>query len=418
MQLLNQKLSELLASLKIAPAISEILLLIIPMLAVFLLAYLVSKVTNKVVVRAVKKLTEKSKTHWDDYFLKRKVFERFISFAPAIIIYSCLPQIVSNYEILAAVFERVIVAYMVLLVLLTIDGVLSAVHDIYKTFDVSRVRPINSIVQLLKVILYLVGLIFIVAVLIDKSPVVLFSSLGAMTAVLMLVFKDSILGFVASIQLAANNMVRPGDWIEMPKYGADGDVLEVTLNTVKVQNWDKTISTIPTYSLITDTFKNWRGMSEGSGRRIKRAISLDMNSVGFCTEDQIEYFKKFDLLKDYIAQRQNEIEDHNAKNGLDNAEVPNGRCMTNLGVFRAYLESFLKQNQNISKDLTFLVRQLAPGDSGIPIEIYVFSTDKRWVQYEAIQSDIFDHILSVLPHFGLRVFQSPTGYDFRQQIEG
>jgi miniconductance mechanosensitive channel len=229
----------------------------------------------------------------------------------------------------------------------------------------------------------------------------------------MLVFKDTILGFVASIQLSGHDMIRIGDWIEMPKYGADGDVIEVSINTVKVRNWDKTITTIPTYGLVSDAFKNWRGMSESGGRRIKRALHIDMSSIKFCTDEMLERFNKFDFIKNYIAEKQDEIIEYNKEHETDTSQLINGRRQTNIGVFRAYTIAYLKNHPKIHQDMTFLVRHLEPKQYGLPVQIYVFSNDQAWANYEAIQADIFDHLLAALPEFELRVFQNPTGYDFK-----
>jgi miniconductance mechanosensitive channel len=265
-------------------------------------------------------------------------------------------------------------------------------------------------------VLAVLTVVLIISRLLDKSPWALLSGIGALTAVIMLVFKDSILGFVASVQLTTNDMVRRGDWIEMPKYGADGDVIEVSLNTVKVQNWDKTISTIPTYQLMQDTFKNWRGMSESGGRRIKRALYIDMNSIAFCDEEMLRRFEKIELLKDYLHEKRHEVAATNE--GIGDPDMPtNLRRLTNVGTFRAYVVAYLRAHPKIHKDMTFLVRQLPPNDTGLPIEIYVFSNDQDWARYEAIQADLFDHFLAVLPEFGLRVFQLPSGADFAHAIE-
>jgi miniconductance mechanosensitive channel len=235
-----------------------------------------------------------------------------------------------------------------------------------------------------------------------------------LAAVLMLVFKDSILGFIAGIQLSANNMVRIGDWISMPGNNADGTIIEITLNTVKVKNWDQTISTIPIYSLVSDSFINWRGMEESGGRRIKRSISIDMKSVKFCTEKMLDKLKKIQLIIDYINDKQKEIKEFNKKHNVDESVSVNGRRLTNVGVFRKYVEEYLKQHPKIHNDMTFLVRQLQPTEKGLPVEIYVFSNDQKWANYEAIQSDIFDHILAIIPEFELKIFQNPTGDDFKK----
>jgi miniconductance mechanosensitive channel len=294
-----------------------------------------------------------------------------------------------------------------------IEGFINVASRIYHLGAASRRKPMRPLFQAMTLVLYLFTGIFMASVLLGKEPWSLLTLLGGMTAVTMLVFKDTILGFVAGIQLSANDMVQEGDWIEMPSQGADGDVIEVTVNTVKVQNWDKTISTIPTYALVTQSFKNWRGMSDSGGRRIKRHICIDMNTVRFADEAMLERFRRMDVLTGYVAKKQEEIDAANAERRIDlSATVVNGRRQTNLGIFRAYLVEYLRHHPKIHQNMTFLVRHLQPTPQGLPIEIYVFSNDQAWVNYEAIQADIFDHILAAVSEFGLRVFQQPTGADF------
>ncbi|MCK4853828.1 MAG: mechanosensitive ion channel, partial [Bacteroidales bacterium] len=290
---------------------------------------------------------------------------------------------------------------------------INALHQIYLTTPISQGRPIKGYVQVVKIIIYFIAIILIIASLTKESPGKLLTGLGAMAAVLMLVFKDTILGFVASIQLSANKMVVPGDWISMPSHNADGTVLDISLNTVKVQNWDKTIATVPTYALVSESFQNWKGMEESGGRRIKRSINIDMNSVRFVDDELADRFKKIQFLKDYVVSREAEIIKYNEEHKIDGSILVNGRRMTNLGTFRKYIEEYLHRHPKIHNDMTFLVRQLQPDERGLPIEIYVFSNDQAWANYEAIQADIFDHILAVIPEFELRVFQSPSGRDFQ-----
>jgi miniconductance mechanosensitive channel len=296
---------------------------------------------------------------------------------------------------------------------MVIDAVINAFHEIYHRLPISKGRNIKGFVQVVKIIFYFAGIILIISIFSGAAPKVLLGGLGAMAAVLILVFKDTILGFVASIQLSANKMVNVGDWISMPKYDADGDVIDISLTTVKVQNWDKTIATVPTYALVSQSFNNWKGMEDSGGRRIKRSINIDMSSVGFLDEAQIEKFRKFHLLNQYITKMNKEISDYNKSLKLDDSIVTNGRRLTNLGTFRVYLENYLHSHPKINQDMTFLVRHLQPTEKGIPMEIYVFSKDQAWANYEAIQADIFDHILAIMPEFGLRVFQNPTGSDFQ-----
>ena len=277
---------------------------------------------------------------------------------------------------------------------------------------------IKGFLQVIKIVVFLIAVILTGSVLLNRSPAILLGGFGALTAVLMLIFKDAILGFVAGIQLTANKMVSYGDWIEMEKYGADGDVIDIALTTVKVQNWDKTITTIPTYALISESFKNWRGMSESGGRRIARSISIDVHSVRFCTDEMLKRFSKVQLISEYLKKRKKDIANHNKSNRIDPTNAVNCRRLTNLGTFRKYVEAYLKSLPVINQEMTFLVRQLRPTENGVPIQIYVFCSDKVWANYEAIQSDIFDHLLAVVPEFDLAVFQNPTGADFKKIISG
>jgi len=258
----------------------------------------------------------------------------------------------------------------------------------------------------------------IIAIIIGKNPMSLLVGLGASAAVLMLVFKDTILGLVASVQLSANNMVKPGDWIEMPSRNADGTVLEITLNTVKVQNWDRTISTIPTYAMVSESFHNWKGMEESDGRRIKRSVFIDKKSVSFCSDEMLERFRKIHILKEYIDEKTAEIKQYNEERGIDSSIPVNGRRLTNIGVFRKYMELYLKNNPKINQEATCMVRQLQPTERGIPMEIYCFSNEKTWVLYEGVQADIFDHVFAIVPEFGLKLFQNPSGDDFRALTQG
>ncbi len=345
----------------------------------------------------------------DDALMEAGVFQHFIRLIPLTFIMLCIDRSMPDHFIL---IKRILFALIILASVRAVEAFLNTIAKVYQDSEKSQRKPIRPLIQSLIIVLYLFSVIFIISVLLDKSPWKLFGLLGGLTAVTMLVFKDTILGFVAGIQLSANDMVHEGDWIEMPKYGADGDVIDVTVNTVKVRNWDKTISTIPTYALISDSFKNWRGMSESTGRRIKRSVFIDMSSVHFADEAMLGRFRKMEMLKNYLEKTQQEIDSDNTEKGIDlSATVINGRRQTNLGIFRAYLLEYLRLHPKIHKGMTFLVRHLQPTAQGLPIEIYVFSSDKVWANYEAIQADIFDHILAAVPEFGLRVFQQPSGAD-------
>ena len=297
--------------------------------------------------------------------------------------------------------------------LLIVGAGINAFQDAISDYNARSDVPIKSYAQIAKILGYIVGALMTVAVLTGKSPWVLLSGIGALMAVIILVFRDTILSLVASFTIASNRLVKVGDWIEAPTFGADGDVVDIALHTVKVQNWDKTITTIPTYKLVETSFKNWRGMQDSGGRRIKRAIHLDMNTVNFCDADMLARFEKFELIADYVNQRRHEVEADNTRQQTDLSELVNGRRLTNLGTFRAYVAAYLRSHPKIHADMTFLVRQLAPTPRGLPLEIYVFTTTTVWADYEGIQSDIFDHLLAVVPQFDLRVFQEPTGGDWR-----
>jgi len=380
---------------------------------VLLAAFLSDIIARKLILTALRRIIKKTTTQWDDIIYERKVFNRLSHLAPALILFYSSDVILNEYETWLALIHGALQIYMILVAILVINSFLLAANQIYLMRPISKDRPIKGYIQVVQIIVYAFGIILILSIILGKSPTALLAGLGALAAVLILVFKDTILGFVASIQLSANNMVRIGDWITMPSHNADGTVTEITLNTVKVQNWDKTISTVPTYHLVSNSFGNWRGMEESGGRRIKRHINIDMRSVKFCTPEMIEKFRKIIYLNDYIDQRLKEIETYNIENNIDESIVVNGRRMTNLGTFRKYLEYYLKNHPMIHLDLTLLVRHLQPNETGIPIEVYAFSTDQRWANYESIQADIFDHILAVLPEFELKVFQDPSGEDIR-----
>ena len=376
-------------------------------------AYLANLVAKRLLLRYIKRFVQRSKTVWDDMLAHRGVFNRLSHLAPALVIYALAPFVAQGHATPIATIRRAAVVYMVIVGLLVLDALLNALVDIYRTFEMARRRPIRGFVQAAKIVLYVIVGIIVVSTIMGKSPSLLLGGLGAMTAVFMLIFKDSILGLVAGIQLSTNQMLHIGDWVEMPKYGADGDVIDLTLTTVKVQNWDKTITTIPTYALISDYFKNWRGMSESGGRRIKRSINIDVTSVRFCTAEMLEKFKKIKYISEYVEKKLEEVGEHNRAAGVDESDLINGRHLTNLGTFRAYVVAYLRNHPQVHQGMTFLVRHLQPTETGLPIQIYVFSSDQVWANYEAIQADIFDHILAVIPEFELRVFQNPTGADFR-----
>ncbi len=414
---LLDELHRLLTNAGLAGAYATWVIEAVEVLGVVILAILANKITKGIILRAVHQVALRTKTDWDDILVRHKAFHRLSHLAPALVIYGMAPLALQTPGLIELA-RRGAQVYMLLAGLAAVNALLNAVNDIYQKYEVAQRVPIVGYLQVVKIVLTVAVLIFALSIVIDKSPLYLLTGLGALTAVILLIFKDSILGLVAGIQLVANNMLRPGDWIEMTKYGADGDVIEITLNTVKVRNWDKTITTIPTYALIADSFKNWRGMSESGGRRIKRSVFIDISSIRFCSPEMIEEFSKVELLKGYVEQKRKELDAFNQEHDVDESVLVNGRRMTNVGTFRSYLVAYLRNHPKIHQEMTFLIRQLQPTEKGLPLEIYVFSNDQVWANYEAIQADIFDHIFASLPEFGLRPFQNPTSHDVASVGEG
>ena len=365
-------------------------------------------ITEKVILTLLTRMFRKTRTQLDDILVNRNIFNRLSYVIPALIFYNfayAAPQF-------TAFIQRASLSLMALSGLLVINAFLSAVEDLYEKTKYYERLHIKSYLQITKLIINIIGSVIIVAILINKDLSWFLGGLGAMAAVLLLIFKDTILSLVASIQISSNDLFKVGDWIEAPQFGADGDVVDIALHAVKIQNWDKTISIIPTHKLIDSAFRNWRGMSESGGRRIKRSLYIDMNSIRLCSEEMLQKFKRFEVLGEYIDRKQKEVAEHNKANKIDASELINGRRLTNVGTFRAYIEAYLHNNSKIHPDMTFLIRQLEPTSRGLPIQIYVFTNDTDWIRYEGIQADIFDHLLAVIPEFGLKVFQSPTGKDF------
>lgn len=368
---------------------------------------MVNFIAKKIVLKTIIHIINNNSYTWDNVILEKKVFHKLSHLMPAIIIYYSA-SIFPSYQ---SIIEKFALTYMIIVTIMVFDALLNALDAIYRSFEVSKIRPIKGYIQVGKIVLFIIGGIVVISNLIGQNPLIILSGLGALSAVLMLIFKDSILGLVAGVQLSSNDMVRVGDWIEMPKYNADGDVIDITLNTVKVMNFDKTITMIPSYALISDSFRNWRGMQASGGRRIKRSIYIDTSSISFCSQELIDEFMKVQYLTDYVTTRLNEINTYNLEHQVNTDSMVNGRQLTNVGVFREYIHQYLRNHPKIHKDMTLIVRQLAPGDNGLPLEIYAFSNDINWGVYESVQADIFDHIFAVMPTFGLRAFQNPTGHD-------
>ncbi len=380
----------------------------------FIISYVTNLIVKKILIRFIHSVIKKTKTIWDDALVKNKVFISLSHIAPAILIHLTIPYIFEDFDWAVPYILRLVNVYISIVLIIVIINFLNTLKYYSENTKLFKDNPLDSYFQLVKIAIYIIGSIIVLSFLLNKSPLYFFSALGAMTVVLLLIFKDTIMGFVASIQLSANNMIRIGDWVSMPKYGADGDVIEMNLTTIKIQNWDKTITTIPTYAFISDSFKNWRGMTESGGRRIKRSLNIKVSSIKFCTREMLERFKKFQLIKNYIEEKSNKIEEFNKKNKIDKSHLINGRHLTNIGIFRVYVESYVKNNPDINLNMTCMVRQLPSTEKGLPIEIYTFSNRQEWVIYEGIMSDMFDHLIAAVPEFELEIFQNPTGTDFRR----
>ena len=384
----------------------------LPLLGLLLAAWLANWITRRILLKVVARVAQASPLQWDDALMARGVLSRLAHVVPALIIGVGILGVPGLPATVVAVVHNVAVAYIYLTIALSLGNLFNALNDLYeRRGDRARQRPIKGYLQVDKLVVFLIAGVLIVATLIDRSPLVLLTGLGAMTAVVLLVFKDTILSLVASIQLSSHDMLRVGDWIEMPELQADGDVIDIALHTVKVQNWDKTITTIPTHRLISDSFKNWRGMSEAGGRRIKRALLIDQASVRFLSGEERDGLRRIALIDDYLDAKRRELEAYNAELAAGGKDPVNTRRVTNLGTFRAYVAAYLRAHPRVRDDMTMLVRQLDPGATGIPLEVYCFTATTAWGEYEDIQSDIFDHLLAVLPEFGLRLFQQPGGAD-------
>ncbi len=383
-------------------------------LFVLLLGVLIYYLSKFIILKILKRIAARTASNWDDALIEHKVFQRMAFLVPGILVYQSISVTLDDFPNLIPAVLKLTNLYIIVIFLLIINSFLNALYAMYQRSDFALYHPIKGYIQIAKIIVFIIVFLLIISLLFNQSPLYMLTGLGAFSAVLLLIFKDPILGFVGGIQLSANDMVRQGDWISMPKYGADGTVLEISLTTVKVQNFDNTISTLPTYSLVSESFQNYRGMKDSGVRRMKRSISIDMSSVKFCTQEMLDKFRKITILQEYIDQTEADLQKYNKENKIDNSVFINGRRQTNIGVFRAYLETYLHLHPMVHNKSDQMVRQLQPTSLGIPIEVYAFISETEWIRYEKTQSDIFDHILAIIPQFELRVFQSPTGEDLRQ----
>ena len=395
-------------------AISAKVVLVITAL---IFAYIIDRVVRYILFSIFVRLVKRSKTDWDDLLVEHKVFYAFAHLVPVLFIFYVIPEVLDHDLVWVDYLERLSKSVIILVFTVLLFRVLNVLKTIIGRLESFKDKPLDSFFQLAKIIITIILTLLVLSILAKTKITYFFGAFGAMTAVVILVFKDTLLGFIGSIQLSANDMIRVGDWITMERYGADGDVIEINLTTVKVRNWDKTITTVPTYSLISDSFKNWRGMQETGSRRIARSIFINQASIKFAEQELIDSFKKIHLLKDYIHNKEDELKQYNLEREIDTSMISNGRRITNIGTFRAYLVNYLKNHPKINQELTVLVRQLEPTTTGIPMQIYAFSNDIDWIKYEGIQSDIFDHVLSVVPQFELSLFQSPSGADFKNVLE-
>lgn len=382
-------------SIGLAETVSTLSLLLLSIGIFFLVKFILKKTVYKIIQRTT--------TQYDDLLIKNKVIGRICLLIPALLIGALLPDVLPDFPDTATSLGKLVKIFEIVIYTMILSSIVTTLEDIYNTQEMSKLKPLTGLVQVIKIVLYVLAVLIIIAYLMNTKLSTIFISLGTMSAVLMLVFQDTIKGFVGSIQLSANDMLRIGDWIAVGP--ADGNVLEINLTTVKVQNWDNTITTIPTYSLVSSPFTNWRGMSESGGRRIARTINIDVNTIRYCTPEMIEKYKHYSLIRDYLIQKEEDILEYNKANRIDTSEIMNGRQQTNLGIFRAYIKAYIDHNPKLNHDLTMMVRQMQPTEFGVPLQIYAFSSDKQWIHYEDIQSDIFDHVISAAAMFDLKIYQ-------------
>lgn len=379
------------------------------LIALIIVALIIDFVSRRVIIQIFNQLAKASKTNFDDLLVANKVPRNLAHIVPLLFLYEFAPPVFIDFPYGRNMVENTLQVLGIILVLNIVRSLLRTLNDYFKTLPNFKDKPIDSYIQVIMIFAWILGLLSAFAIITGIEFVEFITTIGAASAIILLIFKDSILGFVASIQVSINDIVRIGDWVTFEKYGADGDVIEINLSTVKVQNFDKTITTIPTYALISDSFKNWRGMTDSDGRRIKRSLNVKIDSIKYLQKDDLDKFKKIELLQSYIDHRQGDIDKHNETQNVDKSILLNGRNLTNVGLFRKYVQSYIENHSGINKDMMIMVRQLAPTSQGLPIEIYAFSSDKRWANYEYIMADIFDHVIAAVPYFDLEIFEFPSG---------
>jgi miniconductance mechanosensitive channel len=385
-------------------------------LGLILVVAIIDYISRNIILNIVARYAKRSNNPYDDILVEMRVFKHLAHVVPALVAKEGLTFVFQDYATLISPLQKLVDIYIIIAIIFFVQAVLRAIKTLLLNSEDFKDKPIGSYTQLLNIINYLVGILFIISNVTNKPLWTLLTAFGALSALIILTFRDTILGLVASIQISGNDIVRIDDWIEVPKYGADGHVVEINLTTIKVKNWDNTVTTIPTYVLINDAFKNWRGMEESEGRRMKRSVNIKISSIKFCTPEILEHFKKIDLIRDYVTQKESEINQYNAAHKINKSVLANGRNLTNVGIFREYLSNYIQKHPKVNKELIMMVRQLPPTDKGLPLEIYCFTLDKEWVDHETIAADIFDHVLATIPSFDLEIFEGPTGKDFQAAI--
>jgi miniconductance mechanosensitive channel len=379
---------------------------------VLIITFLIDYIIRKIIVQFFTQFAIKSKTNFDDILVTNKVPRNIAHIIPLIFALECTPVVFFDFPYIENIIQKSLEVFTIILILWIVRSLLNSLKDYFKTLPRLKDKPIDSYIQVFMIFAWVFGILSAFAIITGIEFIKFITTIGAASAVIILIFKDTILGFVASIQVSINDMVRIGDWITFEKYGADGDVIEINLSTVKVQNFDKTITTIPTYALISDSFKNWRGMTNSGGRRIKRSLNISLDSIHYLSTQEVTDFKKIQSITAYLETRQADIDAYNEKNNINKELLLNGRNLTNIGVFRKYIETYIENHSGTNKEMMIMVRQMPPDTQGIPIEIYAFSSDKRWKNYEYIMSDIFDHVIAAVPYFNLQVFELPSNASF------
>jgi len=410
MDRIKQILFDFFTSLGVSNSNASYLNMIAMLIGLLIVLFIIDFIVRKILLRIFSKLAERSKSNFDDLMVNNKVFRNVAHIIPLLVAIEYVPMVFLDFPYWENIIEKSLIVFGIILTLWVVRSFLNTLKDYFKTLPRLKDKPIDSYIQVFMIFAWVVGLFSAFAIITGIPFLKFITGLGAASAIIILVFKDTILGFVASIQVSINDMVRIGDWITFDNYGADGDVIEINLSTVKVQNFDKTITTIPTYALISDSFKNWRGMTTSGGRRIKRSLSIKLSSVKYLTVNEVDKLKNIQIISSYLNKRQQDIDAFNTTNNIDKSQLLNGRNLTNLGVFRKYLETYIESHSAINKDMTIMVRQLAPSSQGIPIEVYAFSSDKRWQNYEYIMADVFDHVIAAVPYFDLEIYELTPGF--------